>query len=181
MNLSQLCLAMGGGYAAIAMVFWVQGEKGIAWIQRFHRNVPWGVLLTLIATVWFQYLLADENLSDFASYKPVLQLVFGLAGVGSCFFLRDYLSIRGLSVLLLLIARIMVDTERWHSNGWKNVITVWAYLLVVMAIWFVISPWRARDWAMWNTESTRRFRLGCLVRAAFGIFVVLLGLTVLKG
>jgi len=91
---------------------------------------------------------------------------------------QDFLAVRGLSVLLLLLAKLMVDTERWTNSPWRLVIAIWAYLMVVSGIWFTVSPWRLRDLLYWQTANDTRLRLGSAVRCAFGVFVAILGFTV---
>lgn len=134
----------------------------------------------LLGTAAFEYNLAGDTISDFRDWKPLLQILFVVAGLGSCFFLQDYLSIRGLAVVMLMLGFVMLETQRWHESPWKNVITTWAYFMIVMAMWFVVSPWRARDWVGWHLASESRLRRGLLLRAAFGVFVTVLGLTLLK-
>jgi hypothetical protein len=45
-------------------------------------------------------------------------------------------------------------------------------------MWFTVSPWRLRDILYWATANEARIRFGSAMRAAFGIFVAVLGLTV---
>jgi hypothetical protein len=82
----------------------------------------------------------------------------------------------------LLLAKLMVDTGRPHlgQTSWVLVIQVWAYLLVVAGIWFTITPWRLRDLLNWATATEARIRIGCYIRLAFAIFIVLLGLTAFR-
>jgi hypothetical protein len=47
-------------------------------------------------------------------------------------------------------------------------------------MWFTVSPWRMRDLLHWGTASVGRTRCLSGVRLAFGVFVVLLGLTVYR-
>jgi hypothetical protein len=91
---------------------------------------------------------------------------------------QDFLAVRGMAVLMLLLGKLMVDTERWVNNDWRLVIAVWAYVLVVGGIWFTVSPWRLRDMIYWATANEKRIRVGSAVRFAFGAFVVFLGLKV---
>jgi hypothetical protein len=93
---------------------------------------------------------------------------------------RDFLAVRGLAVVLLLLAKLMVDTGRpvLPQTHWVLVIQGWAYLLVIAGIWFTISPWRLRDLLHWGTANEKRLKTGCALRLAFGLFVAVLGLTV---
>jgi uncharacterized protein YacL len=66
------------------------------------------------------------------------------------------------------------------DSPWVLVIQFWAYVLVVLGIWFTISPWRCRDILNWFTATEQRVKTYSLVRLAFGVFVVVLGLTVFR-
>jgi hypothetical protein len=74
----------------------------------------------------------------------------------------------------------MVDTGRpmLGATHWALVIQTWAYILVVAGMWFTVSPFRLRDLLDWATANEKRVRIGSAIRLAFGLFVVVLGLTV---
>ena len=133
----------------------------------------------LLATGWFLYNLSQESISDFAAYKNVLLAGFAGVGIASCFYVQDFLAVRGLAVVLLLLAKLMVDSGRPHlsETPFVLVIQTWAYVLVVAGIWFTISPWRLRNLLEWGTANEARIKVGCGIRLAFGLFVAILGLT----
>jgi hypothetical protein len=112
--------------------------------------------------------------------KPFLYLLFTGVGLGTCIFVRDFLPVRGLAVLLLLFAKLITDTARVVESDWRLVLVTWAYVWVFAGMWFTISPWRLRDLIDWYTASEQRTRIMSGVRMAFGLFVVALGLTVFK-
>ncbi len=148
--------------------------------RKFPRYTPIGYVLTLLATAWFLYYVQQESVADFASMKKIFYFVFGAVGIGTCLFVRDFLPVRGLAVVFLLVAKLMVDTARWEETNWRLVISIWAYVLVVAGMWFTVSPWRLRDILNWSVASESRTRLTSGARVAFGLFVIVLGLTVFK-
>jgi len=148
--------------------------------RKLPRCTAAGYIFMLGGTAWFMWNVNHESLSDFESLKPFLFFLFIGVGVGSCFFVQDFLAVRGLAVLMCLLGKLMVDTERWADSEWRLVMAVWAYLLVIGGIWFTISPWRMRDLLFWATESEKRIRLQSAVRLAFGMFVAFLGFTAYK-
>src|SRR5438045_8213769 len=81
-------------------------------VRKFPRSVPWGFVLMLLGTAWFLWNLSQESISDFASYKNVLFGAFAGIGIASCIFVQDFLAVRGLAVVLLQLAKLMVDTGR---------------------------------------------------------------------
>ncbi len=148
--------------------------------RRFPRNTAAGYVLMLLATVWFLAYLQQESISDFAAFKPVLFGLFALVGVGACLFVKDFLAVRGLAVLLLLLAKLMTDTARWVDTEWRLVIVTWAYVCVAAGVWFTVSPWRLRDIINWMTANEGRTRLLSGLRLAFCLLVVVLGVTVFR-
>ena len=99
-------------------------------------------------------------------------------GVATCIYVRDFLAVRGLAIVFLLLAKLMVDTARWEDTEWRLVIVTWAYLLIVAGMWFTISPWRLRDMINCATANETRTRIFAALRCAFGMFVLILGATV---
>jgi hypothetical protein len=95
---------------------------------------------------------------------------------------QDFLAVRGLAVVFLLLGKLMVDTGRPHlgESPWVLVIQTWAYVLVVAGIYFTVTPWRLRDLLNWGTATETRVRLGSAIRLGFALLVLVLGLTVFR-
>jgi hypothetical protein len=180
MKLAQLCLVLGT--AMIASHAWVlfQAQAATAWLRRVPRNHGLGVVLILISTAWFEWYLLNENLSDIRWVKPILLIAFPAVGIGSCFFLRDFLAARGLAVFLLLLAGYVLEVGRWHDSMWHDALALWAYGWIIMGFWLTMAPWRLRDWIGWATRVEMRLKLAALAGIVWGAFVIALGLTVLK-
>ena len=180
MKLSQLSLIFGLGLVLSHGAALAQPGRAMQWLRRFPRNVPVGVFLMLLGTVWFEWNLMNETLSDIAPYKNILLIFFPVVGVACCFFATDYLAVRGLTVVLLLMAYVSCETARWHPSLWRDAITGRAYVWVMSALWLSVQPWRLRDWLNWLTASEGRFKAAACFGIAWGLFVTALGLTVLR-
>ena len=150
--------------------------------RKFPRNLPVGVVLMLLGTAWFLWNVNNEPIADFSAYKQPMMAAFAAVGVLSCFYVQDFLAVRGLAVLMLLLAKLMVDTGGPHlgQTPWVYVIQIWAYVLVVAGIWFTVTPWRLRDLVNFATATEARVRVGSAIRLAFAGFVVILGLTAFR-
>lgn len=180
MKLSTLAILLGLGFGLPQIYGLMNPAKFREAVRKFPRSEICGYLLMLLGTAWFLVNLKNESISDFAAYKPFMLAAFGLVGVLTCVFVRDFLAVRGLAVVWLLLAKLMVDTARWADTEWRLVIVTWAYLLVIAGMWFTISPWRMRDLLHWGTATDSRVRTGCSLRLAFGLFVAILGITVFR-
>ncbi|MCX7872046.1 MAG: hypothetical protein N2487_02030 [Verrucomicrobiae bacterium] len=155
-------------------------EKYGKMVQKFPRSIVWGSFLMILATCWFVYYVSLERVADFQHMKPYLYILFFGVGIGSCIFVRDFLGARGLAVVLMLLAKLIVDTFRWHDSAWRLVFITWAYFMVIAGIWITISPWRLRDIINWATATPQRTKSICSLKLAFGVLLVILGLTVFR-
>ena len=183
MKLSLLSILLGAGMSVPQVYGLARPKDFAAAARKFPRNYPLGVILMLLATAWFVWNVNGEPIADFSAYKPAMLAGFTAVGVGSCLFVRDFLAARGLAVLLLLLAKLMVDTGRLHlgESPFVLVIQTWAYVLVVAGIWFTVTPWKLRDLIEWATASEARTKTLSAARLAFALFIVLLGLTAFRG
>ena len=191
MKLSLLSILLGVGMG-LPQVYGVLKPAGLAAAARkFPRNLPVGVVLMLIATAWFAWNVNVEPIADFSAFKPYMLGAFIAVGILSCIFVQDFLAVRALAVLMLLLAKLMVDTGRPYLPGtlfhaqpgessWVLVIQAWAYVFVILGIWFTITPWRLRDLINWATATEGRTRLLSVVRLGFAFCILLLGLTVFR-
>ena len=182
MKLSLLSILLGLGMSVPQIYGLTKPAQFTATARKFPRNLPVGVVLMLLATAWFLWNVNNEPIADFSAYKKQMMAAFAAVGILACFFVQDFLAVRGLAVLMLLLAKLMVDTGRPHlgESPWVLVIQGWAYPFVVLGIWFTITPWRLRDLINWATDSSARVRVLCLIRLGFAACIVMLGLTVFR-
>ena len=180
MKLSTLSILLGLGFGLPQIYGLMKPGRFRDAVRQFPRSESIGYVLMMLGTVWFLWNLNLENISDFASYKKLMLIGFGAVGVATCIYVRDFLAVRGLAVVFLLLAKLMVDTARLEDTEWRLVVVTWAYLLVIAGMWFTVSPWRLRDLLNWGTATENRIRVGCGLRLAFGLFVLTLGIAVFR-
>lgn len=179
MKLSLLSILLGLGMGLPQVYGLANPQKFAASVRKFPRNLPVGIFLMMLGTAWFVWNVDMEPIADFSAFKPYMLAGFGTVGVLSCIFVQDFLAVRGLAVVFLLLGKLMVDTGRPHlaESGFVLVIQAWAYVLIVAGIYFTVAPWRLRDLLNWATANDARVKIGSSIRLAFALFVLLLGLT----
>ena len=182
MKLSLLSILLGAGLGVPQVYALVRPKEFAAAARKFPRHFPTGVIFMLLATAWFDWNVNIEPIADFSAFKPYMLVGFGAVGVGACIFVRDFLAVRGLAVLLLLLGKFMVDTGRHHLGDSPLVLVIqwWAYVLVVAGIWFTVTPWKLRDLIEWATANDTRLRIASAARLLFAVFILVLGLTVFR-
>lgn len=149
-------------------------------MRKFPRSEIWGYLLMAIGAGWFLYRLNQEAIAEFAAYKSYMLLGFGGVAVAACFFVPDFLAVRGLSITMLMIAGFILSKTRFVETPWRLVLVIGAYVWIVAAMWWMISPWRLRDLIQWMTATPQRLRRIAAARLAVALLVIVLGVTVFK-
>jgi hypothetical protein len=179
MKLSLLSILLGLGMSMPQVYGLAKPAQFAAAVRKFPRNLPVGIALMLLATGWFLWIVNQEPIADFSVFKPYMMTAFAAVGILSCVFIQDFLAVRGLAVVLLLLGKLMVDTGRPHlgDSPWVLVIQTWAYVLILAGIWFTVTPWKLRDILNWATATELRVRVGSAVRLAFALMILILGLT----
>src|SRR5215471_5686996 len=129
-KLSILAVVLGCALALPQLYGLAKPGAMSAALRRFPRSLSWGYVLMLLGTAWFLYNLSQESIADFATYKNFLFVGFAAIGIGSCIFVQDFLAVRGLAVVLLLLGKLMVDAERPYlsETSWVLVIQPLAYI-----------------------------------------------------
>ena len=174
-SLATLSLILGAVAVLKGVMGFMGGDKVRDFISGFSRNNTAGYVLILAAMVWFLFILKDENMADFENLRTPFYVFILLTGIGSCLYLKDFLAVRGAAVLMLLLAKLIVDTARFHESEWRLVLVTVAYLMVIGGMLFTVSPWRMRDLLAWVTVDEQRFKILCGVRIGFGVLLLALG------
>lgn len=182
LSLSSLSILLGLAVTAAQAFGMMRPDAYASACRSFPRSFKWGLILTLGATAWFLYYLSRESIADFASYKPLLYMLFGGVGILTCIYVRDFLAVRGLALVMMLLGKLMVDTGRMHldETHWVLLNQTLAYVLVVIGMWLTISPWRLRDWIGWVTAERSRITMACATGTGLGVLMAVLGVTVFR-
>ena len=185
-SLASLSVLIGGFLVAVSGYSLAKPAAVGQALRGFPRaNLP-GYVLMLAATAWFLWNIKIEDMADYREIKHWFYIGFGVVGIGSCIFLRDFLAVRGLAVFMLLLAKLMLDTQRHYMlatpveqmSEWRLVFAVWAYFIILVSMWWVVSPWRMRDMIDWMLAKPGRVAAKGWFRLVFGILLIVLGLTV---
>ncbi|HVM59542.1 MAG TPA: hypothetical protein VMV72_01640 [Verrucomicrobiae bacterium] len=153
----------------------VAPEKFGEALRKFPRSVLWGRILMGVCAVWAGIVMFNAATDDWAWARPVVVI-----GVPIAYWLviqsaDQFLAVRGVAALLLLIAKIAVDAADRSELPLRLVVTVLAYLWVCIAIWMASAPHQVRDVIGFVTTNTVRCRLACFLGICVGALLVVLG------
>ena len=146
--------------------------------RKFPRSVLWGRILMGICAVWAGIVMYNAAVDEFAWLKPLVVIGVPIAYWLVIQFADQFLAIRGVAALLLLIAKVTLNAADLSDSPSRLIVTVLAYFWVCVAVWMASAPHQVRDWLNFVTANATRCRTTCSLGAAVGVFLVLLGLFV---
>lgn len=176
--LKAVAIAVGAAIIATRLPGVLKPQVYRDWLRKFPRAVVPGIVFLSIALVWCLIIVNGAREDGMAVPKNFVYLFLIGVCAGLIALKFDFLAVRGLAILLMMIAKVVVDSANQLETPWRLVMTVLAYAWAVVAIWFTVSPYRMRDLIEWATATDGRLRLLSAVGCVFGAFLIGLGLFV---
>ncbi len=151
------------------------GPKTETHTKAFPRSQSAAFLLLGTAAAWFLCIIMHLGPADFGQYKHLLFLIFLVTAVGSFYYVPDFLVVRGLAALILLISSVLLDAAYMQESRTRLFLVTFVYLMIALSIYLGASPYRLRDFFDWVYEKESRPRV--VGGALFGYGVLLVGIT----
>ena len=165
-------MTLAQAYAALAAFLLLAGWlvfSEAALLRTFRRSRNAALLLTFTATAWFGWWLMNLPDPDLAGLpREPVAAAFVLCGLATLITMPDLLPIRALGVMMMFLARHVLDAGFSRLPDSLLAASVSYGVLVIFGLWWAASPpafVRHCDWIL--AESFRR--------RAFGAFLLLLG------
>jgi hypothetical protein len=153
-------------------------ERFGALARKFPRSYPAGVVLMLLATLWFAVLTGTMDLGEISGVRTFLVLLWTVAGVLVVIFVPGFLAARGLGCLLLLAAAVILDAAFLVQTPARFLMTILAYVWVITGMVLVYSPHLLRDWIDFAVRTPQRLRAFSWPGVILGLVMIVLGLFV---
>ena len=146
--------------------------------QKFPRSVVWGRVLMGICAAWAGIVMYHAATDDWAWARPLIVIGVPLAYWLVIQFADQFLAIRGMAALLLLVAKVVLDAADLSELPSRLFMTVLAYIMVCAAMWMAAAPHQVRDVIGVATANATRCRAFCLLGTIIGGVLVAMGLFV---
>jgi hypothetical protein len=143
-----------------------------AWLRAFPRSHPAGVFLLTICSIWAFLLIAAIDLGEFTVYRSPLLVLIPVAWFLSLKFADEFLAVRGLGMLLLLLAEPVLEATFLRPEGTRLLLVILAYGWVLKGLFWVGMPYLMRDQVAWIVRSPGRWTAACLLGLAYGAALV---------
>ena len=128
-------------------------------IRDFPRSKAMAFSLMTIGLVWFIYRhILNLSEADFGDYKMIIMAITLFIFASSFIFTKDFLAVRGLSIILLLFAREALDAAYLQEPVARLYFVSLTYIMIIFALYFGAWPYRLRDFNNWLFKFETRSR-----------------------
>lgn len=143
----------------------------------FPRSRMAGLLLLLGAAVWSYYLISTIDLGEFDKFRRYAQIIIPIASILTAIYVEELLAPRALGMLVLLAAEPLLEAAFLQPQASRLFLVTFTYIAIVFAMFWIGMPYVLRDHLRWLTAELWRLRLVSGFLAAYGLLLLILGLT----
>ena len=141
-------------------------------LRAFPRDRATAIVTMLLGGGWFLWKITRLGQSDFGDYKNLLFILFAATLVGSLLYVKDFLAVRGVAILVLLSANTGLKSAfGLYDVPARLVLVAILYLFILAALMYGTIPYKMRDHIDWACAKPARVRGIGLV---FSVMAVLL-------
>ncbi len=147
-------------------------------LPAFPRSRSWGTLLISIAGLWTFALTATTDLGEFSSIRLLILLAIFLGSILFWHFVPDFLAVRSLGFLMLLLGHTLLEVTFLKSGFLAILLSLLAYIWVLAAFFFIGMPYIFRNFIttlskdhyswLWNLLACGGLFYGLLLAIAGG-------------
>ncbi len=161
-----LCLLCAVGFA----------RQGFArnTLASFPRSRGAGILLLAIDLVWSFWLVSTMEMGEFSAFRRPFLFALPLGFFLTLRYVDEFLAVRALGILALLAAEPLLDAAFFRYETSRLVLTVFAYLLIVLGLTWVMVPYKLRDQINWFSKTSARWRSVNAFGFAYGVALIAL-------
>src|SRR5438128_3335556 len=118
-------------------------------LATFPRSRGAGIVLLAIDLVWSFWLVSTMEMGEFSAFRRPFLFALPIGFFLTLRYVDEFLAVRALGILALLLAEPLLDAAFFRYESSRLVLTVLAYLLVVLASIRVMVPYILRDRMNW--------------------------------
>lgn len=141
--------------------------------RSFPRSQRSAYLTMGLGAVWTLYRITQLGEADFGDYRTPIFVGFAILAVLVFRYVPDFLSVRGLCVLLLLSGDVVLTAAymRYEEPG-RLFLVALVYLLIGLSLYLTVSPFRMRDFFLWLFARAHRARIVGAIVGVYGLVLM---------
>ncbi|MFP4351261.1 MAG: hypothetical protein ACLFRP_02790 [Puniceicoccaceae bacterium] len=177
MSLVAATLLAGAGLLAAGSLLWAYPPAFQRAFRAFPRSDAATLVLLTLATALVLFHVSRLGEADFGKYRHLLFGFFLALSIGAWFRVPDFLGIRALSVLGLLLANVFLHAAYLEPPATRLLLVGLTYLLIPACLYLAAAPYRFRDAAETLDRSPRLRRISGAAGAGLGVLLCLAAFT----
>jgi hypothetical protein len=161
MSLFLATLLPGLFLTAIGVLLLINSPLIVSTLKALPRSQAGTLVLFGGSVLWFLVRVANMGDADRILGSSNLPWVIGFAALGvlSIRYVPDFLAVRGLSILVLLVATPLLDAAFMeHAHPRRLFMVTLVFLAIIAAIYLAAVPYRLRDFFQWLFAAPGRAR-----------------------
>lgn len=155
----------------------IKPELSRSFAQRLPRSRIAGFALLTIDLCWSLWLLTTMEMGEFSSFRRPLLFILPVGFLLVLRFADEFLAVRALGILFLLVAEPFLDAAFFRTEPSRLLVTVFAYLLIVVGLFWVAMPYLLRDQINWSGRTLGRWRLTHGIALLYGAAILACAVT----
>ena len=128
-------------------------------LKAFPRSKPATYILMATAMIWFSLRIYHLGPADFGDYKNILLAIFLVITFASFYFVPDFLGVRALAGLTLLIADTLLDAAYMQDPSSRLFLVSFVYVAILLVFILGASPYLLRDTIEWFFKKPLRVQI----------------------
>jgi hypothetical protein len=145
--------------------------------QRLPRSRVAGFAILTVDLFWSLWLLATMEMGEFAGFRKPLLIILPIGFFLVLRFVDEFLAVRALGILFLLGAEPLLDAAFLRTESSRLLVTVFAYLLIVVGLFWVTMPYLLRDQINWSARKPWRWAFTHGLALVYGAAIVACAVT----
>jgi len=150
-------------------------SRGLA--RRLPRSRVAGFLILTVDLFWSLWLLATMEMGEFSSFRRPLLIILPIGFFLVLRFVDEFLAVRALGIFFLLAAEPLLDAAFFRAETSRLLVTVFAYLLIVLGLFWVTMPYLLRDHINWSARTSGRWRITHGLALLYGATILTYAIT----
>ena len=150
----------------------IMPESSRNFARRLPRSRVAGFLILTVDLFWSVWLLATMEMGEFSGFRRPLLFLVPIGFFLVLRFVDEFLAVRALGIFLLLAAEPLLDAAFFRIEPSRLLVTVLAYLLIVIGLFWVTMPYLLRDQINWTGRTLGRWRLTHGVALLYGATIL---------
>jgi hypothetical protein len=167
-------IVLGVLLVAAHLLALVKMDATQSFLKQFPRNYKWGVILLSIDFAWAMLIMSYMDMGEFFSLRTKFLFVLPVAFVLVLFFVKEFLSVRALGALMLLVSGPVLTAAFLQPPASRLLVPVLAYAWIIAGMFFVGMPFLMRDWVDWVTSTAARWKLAAVGGVAYGVAMLVM-------